>query len=175
MISITDEITSFLYKINKIEEWRKNTALTEILFSHLPYFTEQIEMNHTKPPLVIFDIDDTLMDTGRFSKKHFPLLDGFEPTITLYNYLQDLGYHLVILTARNENRRDVTEENLKRINIKNYDELIMRNDSSEPFGAYKLKQRKNLSKNYTIVANIGDQISDFEGGYNGKIIKVPTF
>ena len=174
MLSITDRITSFFFKMNKVDEWKKNSALTELLFSHLTYFTEQIEMNHPNPPVVIFDIDDTLLDTGKFSKS-FPLMDGFEPTITLYNYLLDLGYHLIILTARREERRHATEANLKKLKIKNYDELIMRKDSNESFGKFKLRERKNLSKNYTIIANIGDQFSDFEGGYNGKIIKVPTF
>ena len=176
MISISDKITSFFHKIHKFNEWKKNSAITEVLFIELPYFTQQIEKAYTKPPLIIFDIDDTLLDTEKFSK-NFPLFDGIDPAVTLYNYLLDLGYHIVILTARKEDRRETTIYNLNRIKVKNYDELIMRKetDLGVSFAKYKLQERIKLSRNYTIVANIGDQMSDFEGGYNGKIIKIPTF
>jgi len=174
--SITDKITSFLNRIYKIDEWIKNSEISEILFSHLSYLNQKIKENHKYPSLIIFDIDDTLLDTSKFSK-NFPMFDGLDPTITFYQYVMDLGYHVVLLTARKEDRRNATIRNLDRLGIKGYDDLIFRKDEDLgiSFGKYKLKERKNLSKNYTIIANIGDQISDFEGGYNGKIIKIPNF
>jgi hypothetical protein len=37
---------------------------------------------------------------------------------------------------------------------------------------YKLAERKKLATSYEIVANVGDRMSDFYGGYNGKIVKI---
>jgi predicted secreted acid phosphatase len=119
--------------------------------------------------LIIFDIDDTLLDFYSFKK--FPMLDGIDPTITFYKYVQELGFHVVLLTGRKEDKRELTIENLNRVKVKGYDELIMR-PGNESIPKYKLKQRIRLSKKYTIIANIGDQLTDFEGGYNGKIIKL---
>jgi predicted secreted acid phosphatase len=121
-------------------------------------------------------VDDTLLDCGKISKR-FPLFDSLQPTVEFYRYVKDLGYRTVILTARNESRRETTIKNLQHIKITDYDDIIFRtkNDIDYSFAKYKLNQRKNLAKKYTIIANIGDQLSDFEGGYNGKIIKIPNY
>lgn len=176
MVSLSDRILSFLHKIHKLDEWMKNISISEILYSYLPYINSEIKKNHTNPPLIIFDVDDTLVDTSKFSRK-FPLLEGLEPTITFYQYVKELGYHTVILTARTIERKDITIQNLQRLKIKDYDDIIFRtkDDTKHSFGKYKLIQRKKLAKKYTIVANVGDQVWDFEGGYNGKIIKIPNF
>ena len=174
MFALSDKITSFINKIHRNEEWMKNLSITEVLFSHLSYINNEIEKSYSKPPLIIFDIDNTLFDAGKFSKR-FPLLEAIEPTLTFYQYVKDLGYHIVLLTGRKKDRREFTIENLNRIKVKTYDDIIFRQNDDLSISKYKLNQRKNLAQKYTIVANIGDQITDFEGGYNGKIIKLPNF
>jgi len=152
----------------------KDTSISKILLSHIPYIEEEIKKNHRKPPLIIFDIDDTLLDTSKISKK-FPLFDGLYPTILFYNYVKNLGYHTLILTTRPESKRNITIENLNRLKVKNYDDIIFRTNDDISFAKHKFKNRKKLSEKYTIIANVGDQHSDFDGGYNGKIIIIPTF
>jgi hypothetical protein len=82
----------------------------------------------------------------------------------------------VILTARNEMKREITIKNLERYKVNEYDEIIFRSTKDFPFsfGKYKLHQRKKLSEKYTIIANVGDQSTDFEGGFNGKVIQIPN-
>jgi predicted secreted acid phosphatase len=176
MGTFSDRILSLLHKIHNLDEWIKNTSIDEVLDSYYSYFDNEIKKTYKKPPVIIFDIDNTLLDTSKISRK-FPLFDGLEPTISFYNHVKDLGYHTVILTGRPIERKDLTISNLQRLKIKDYDDIIFRtkDDAKYSFGKYKLNQRKKISKNYTIIANIGDQITDFEGGYNGKIIKIPTF
>jgi predicted secreted acid phosphatase len=175
-MTFTDKVINFLHNIYKLEETIKFSSISEVLTSFIPYIEEEIKKEHNKPPLIIFDIDDTLLDTSKLSKR-FPLLDGLDPTITFYQFVKDIGYHTILLTARDESKRDITIQNLNRLKINHYDDIIFRTnqDTKYSFGKYKLKQRKRLSKNYTIIANLGDQPTDFEGGYNGKIIKIPTF
>jgi predicted secreted acid phosphatase len=176
MVTLSNKILYLLHKIHKIDEWIKTSSLNEILYSYIHYINQEIKKTYTKPPLIIFDVDDTLLDTSKITKK-FPLFEGLDPTITFYHYVKELGYHTIILTARYETRKSITISNLNRLNIKNYDDIIFRTkeDLNYSYGKYKLNQRKKLSQNYTIIANVGDQITDFEGGYNGKIIKIPNF
>lgn len=170
-MSVSEEV---LYYLHKMDTSVKDTSISEILLSYIPYIEEEIKKNHRKPPLIIFDIDDTLLDTSKISKK-FPLFDGLYPTILFYDYVKNLGYHTVILTARPESKRDITIQNLNRLKVKDYDDIIFRTNDDTSFGKYKYKNRKKLSEKYTIIANLGDQHTDFEGGYNGKIIRIPTF
>ena len=168
MGSFSDKLLSFLNKIHKLDECIKNTSINEVLYSYLPYVNMEIKKSHTKPPVIIFDVDNTLLDTSKISRR-FPLFDGLQPTITFYNYVKDLGYRIIILTGRPIERKDTTISNLHRLKIKDYDDIIFRtkDDTKDSFATYKLNQRKKLSQNYTIIANIGDKVSDFEGGYNG--------
>ena len=158
-----------------MDEWIKNSTISEVLLNYIPYIDKEIKNKHTKPPLIIFDVDDTLLDTSKISKK-FPLLDGLDPTITFYHHVKNMGYHTVILTARKDYMKDTTIRNLERYQIDDYDHIIFRkeDDKYHSFGKYKLQQRKKLAQNYTIIANVGDKVTDFQGGYNGKIIKIPT-
>lgn len=172
----TENTLKYLYNMYKLEETIKFSSISEVLTSYIPYVEDAIKREHEKHPLIIFDVDDTLLDTSKLSKR-FPLFDGLDPTITFYQFVKDIGYHTIILTARDESKRDITIQNLNRLKIMDYNDIIFRTnqDTKYSFGKYKLKQRKRLSKNYTIIANLGDQPTDFEGGYNGQIIKIPTF
>jgi len=176
MTSIINRILNHLHKIHLLDEWIKNSTLNTLLLSYSEYIDKQIKKSYSKPPLIIFDIDDTLLDTSKISK-NFPLFDPFNPTLTFYQYVKESGYHTVILTARNESMKDITIRNLNKFKILDYDEIIFRThkDIKDSFGKYKMKQRKRLSEKYTIIANVGDNLTDFQGGFNGKIIKIPNF
>jgi predicted secreted acid phosphatase len=162
--------SNILYSLHKIDDCIKIPSISTIFPSIIPYVDNEITKAHTKPPLIIFDVDDTLLDTSRISKK-FPLFDGVIPIINFYQYVKDIGYHTVILTARPESKRDITIQNLNRLKIKDYDDIIFRTNQDTK---YKFNQREKLSKNYTIIANIGSQYTDFTGDYNGKIINIQT-
>jgi predicted secreted acid phosphatase len=107
-------------------------------------------------------VDGTLIDS------HSPIT----PTITFYQSIVNMGYHTVILTARSEQNKDTTIDLLNRYGIKGYDYLFLRPDKEKELVKFKMNIRKQLATSYDIVANVGDRIFDFEGGYNGKIIHV---
>lgn len=174
-MTFTDKILYFLHNMYNLEQQEKISSISEVVLYYIPYLEEEIKKSHPTPPLILFDVDDTLLDTSKISKK-FPLFDGIEPSISFYQYVKNLGYHTIVLSARNENKRDITIQNLERLKIKDYDEIILRSKEDIPFsfGQYKLNQRKKLDEKYTIIANVGDQPTDFEGGYNGKVIRIPT-
>lgn len=164
MLSLS--ISNFIHKYI-LDDLYKNVLISETLQPYLVYLKKQIKKPHTNTPLVIFDIDGTLID--------FFLQQPIEPTIDFYQNVVKMGYHTVLLTARSMNRESETIELIHRYGIKNYDEIIFRQPAQEQdFGSYKLKQRKKLATKYEIVANVGDSMSDFYGGWNGKIIKIPS-
>jgi phosphoglycolate phosphatase-like HAD superfamily hydrolase len=116
----------------------------------------------TKPPLVIFDVDGTLVDS----------LSPISPTISFYHNVINMGYHTVILTSRSEQNKEKTIDLLDRFGVKGYDYLIFRPDTEKETTKFKTNIRKLLATSYDIVANVGDRMFDFEGGYNGKIIHI---
>jgi predicted secreted acid phosphatase len=176
MYAWTDKLSCFFNRIHKIEEWITISQITKLLFSYVDFLKEESKKTFEKPPVIIFDLDNTLLNSDKLNK--FPILEGIEPTITFYNFVKDLGFHTIIITGRKEELRERTVNNLNRAKIINYEDLIMRKKDEEgkeiTISKFKCLQRKILSKEYTIIANVGDQLSDFEGGYNGKIIKVPN-
>lgn len=170
MFALTEKLNCFLHRIHPLQGWIKKYELNGILFSYVNYFSECSEKKYDKPPLVIFDIDNTLLDATSFYK--YPILQGIDPCIAFYKYIKQLGFPIVLLTGRKEEKRDITVKNLKKVHIEDYENLIMRENNLDNITNYKLKQRILLSQKYTIIANIGDQITDFQGGFNGKIIHI---
>jgi predicted secreted acid phosphatase len=113
---------------------------------------------------VIFDIDDTLV--------RYHTQTPNSEVVKFYHQVANLGYHIVILTARLQFLESITIDQLEYFGLNDYDKIIFRRMQESDYGKYKLVQRKKLAKIYDIVANVGDMDHDFFGGYNGMIIQV---
>lgn len=150
--------------------------IQSILDLHKPYFVNYISSSD-KPKMVIFDIDDTLLSTVGMNDTCFVTLPRLKPVVEFYYFLKKLGYRIVLITARQQSVDTITKKNLMSEGIVGYDQLFSRStiDNYIPIGLYKMNKRKYLSDRYDIVGNIGDQVTDFFGGYNGKSIKLPNF
>lgn len=166
--------------------------VTEICNKVQKYLNER---QLTPNDLVIFDIDDTIFSTYPFYEqrdfsrfKHpadlsLTVLPPIQPIIDLYFYILTLGINVILMTGRYEMFREHTVNELTKYNIlaktpynNGYLTLIMReNENKEPGSSFKYRHRKSLSRNYQIVANVGDQDSDFYGGHNGYIVKLPNY
>jgi predicted secreted acid phosphatase len=99
------------------------------------------------------------------------------PTLQLYNYAKQNDVAVFFVTGRPEWMRHSTIKNLNNAGYKNWDGLILKSDQfkGKPAEEYKTVIRKQLTdKGYTIVVNVGDQESDFEGGYSEKNYKLPN-
>ncbi|MDB6167869.1 MAG: acid phosphatase [Verrucomicrobia bacterium] len=138
---------------------------------------------------IVFDLDETLFS-------NLPLIrgqdfaynavtwnawvaDGKAPAIPavrdLYLRARALKVEIIFITGRHERHRAGTEKNLRAIGCGDYTRLILKPDgSSETTGAFKLAARRRLeSEGHVIIANIGDQDSDLEGGVAERGFKLP--
>jgi hypothetical protein len=74
--------------------------------------------------------------------------------------------------------RIVTEWNLHRVGYEGWQQLYMRPHATrgKPVSVYKTQARADIEdrQHYTIIANVGDQISDLVGAHAQKCFKVPN-
>jgi hypothetical protein len=113
--------------------------------------------------LVVFDIDNTLIDT-----EHQPI----NAVIELYAFAQSIGLMCAIVTARPETteNRDVTVAMLHTHKISGWESLYMIPShytiSAEGVSIYKREARDDLESRHRILANIGDMWHD--------IVRIPV-
>lgn len=153
-------------------------------------------------PAVVFDVDDTLLsnwqviradDFGRVIPgpctdlpsgpcgwREWDLL-GIAPalpqSLEIYQKAQELGASIFLITGRDEGQRDATQRNLEAAGYTGYTALIMPAQGAHYDSAadFKGPQREAIeAQGYTIVANIGDQPSDLEGGHALETFKLPN-
>ena len=141
---------------------------------------------------VIFDVDDTALSNYEISKK----LDfGYDYTIVqdwvmsaklpaikqtkgFFDFLKSKNIKRIFLTSRNFDEYDATYKNLVDQGYTGFDTLIVRSKSDKDLGSQKFKtrERENLTKaGYEIIATVGDQWTDLNGGFSGIKIKVPNY
>lgn len=112
-------------------------------------------MNNQLPKAVMFDIDDTLIET--FSGKRI------EKTYKIYEYMKNAGYKIIIVTARPAFNANVrwTKYQLFQHGI-SYDELVFA--SAQDKGYYK------RTSGYHFILSVGDQDTDLtDSNYSIKI------
>lgn len=145
-----------------------------------------------KNSAVVFDIDETALA----NYPHIKELDfgsvyslwnewtnsgkakAIPQTKKLYDWLVSKGVRIFFITGRYAEYYDATRKNLINAGYTKFDTLICRN--KEEYGKnaveYKSFHRAEIEKKgITIIANIGDQWSDLNGGNSGLIIKLPNY
>lgn len=118
------------------------------------------ELEDYENPAVVFDIDDTLIDSR--THKVIPSM------LVLYNRVKRLGIPIFLITARDPSSRSYTVNQLRSVGVTGYKELFMvPNHEFHIKGKSKAKIRKKiLSMGYTVFLNIGDDPTDFvDGGF----------
>ncbi|MCW2562026.1 MAG: putative secreted acid phosphatase [Mycobacterium sp.] len=159
------------------------------------------EAQRVNRPAVVFDIDETALsnweaikanDFGRvFDGPCDRLPEGpcgwrawdlraqstvIQPTMDIFTAARDHGAAVFFITGRDEAQRAATERNLQAVGYTGYTKLIM-----EPPGAhyvsaadFKAPQRAQIQQQgYTIIANVGDQPSDLDGGFSERTYLLP--
>lgn len=138
---------------------------------------------------VVFDLDETLLSNLPHMRAmdfgYVPELwnawvakadaEPLAPVVEVYRVARRAGIAVFFITGRRESDRPGTEKNLRAIGCGDYRELIMKPDAARgTTGEFKIMERKRLvEEGYAIVANIGDQESDFTGGYAERTFKLP--
>jgi len=100
-----------------------------------------------------------------------------KPVRSLFKRAKQLNVKVFFITARPEGIRDGTLTNLRAAGYDGKYELILQpsdytQDSKVP---YKSGARKQIQKRgFHIIANVGDQQSDLQGGYSERTYKLPN-
>ncbi len=102
--------------------------------------------------------------------------EAIEPARKLFKVAKDNGVAVIFITGRPDSQRDATIINLDHVGYDGWTELRTRPDRDEgTVQNYKTKERiKVEDEGYTIIADVGDQMSDIDGGHSGCPFKVPN-
>ncbi len=139
---------------------------------------------------VVFDLDETLLaNAAEMMERDFSYdpaawdawvaaasAPALEPVRGIYQHARSTGVAVIIITGRPERQRAATERNLRAIGCADYAALVCApDDGKTAIGAFKLEERRRLAQQgYVIIANIGDQQSDFFGGGAERDFKLPN-
>jgi len=140
--------------------------------------TEQKDNFENKPPAIILDIDETVLNNVPFQARS--IMDGQSyPTGWLdwmleessdavagvsdfLEYSQSKGVKIFYVTNRIALAEDATRNNLKKLGLPldtDRDVLLMKNENG--WTSDKVSRRKLVAKDYRILLLIGDQLGDF--------------
>jgi acid phosphatase len=103
--------------------------------------------------------------------------EAIAPALALFKAAKASGVAVIFITGRPDKQRDATIINLDHAGFDGWTELRTRpdRDNFPNVQAYKMAERiKVEAEGYTIIANVGDQISDIEGEHGGCTFKVPN-
>ena len=152
-------------------------------------------------PALVLDIDETALsnweilkldDFGRPIPGPCPVpLDGpcgwaawdqlgrdpaIGPTLHLFQQARTLQVTVFFITGRPESQRAATEQNLTKAGYSGYQKLYMVPNGSHFDSAAKFKAPVRVEieqAGYRIIANVGDQPSDLQGGHAEKRFLLP--
>jgi acid phosphatase len=100
-----------------------------------------------------------------------------KPALDLFNAAKAKGVAVVFITGRRDRERQATLWNLDRAGYEGWAKLVTRpdDDAHPTVEAYKTEERRKLAEaGYTIIATVGDQQSDLDGGFAECTFKVPN-
>ena len=178
---------------NEIHRWVDSgqyRAECEQVGSQARAYLDQNVAGHSKPAMVL-DIDET-------SLSNYPLMDsedfGYNPegfdawiqkaqtppiasTVELYHFAKSKHVACFFITGRVEKDRAATEKDLRHAGYADWDGLFLKPTDYKEHSIVPFKSgvRKQLSEQgYQILVNMGDQMSDLEGGYSESVFKLPN-
>ncbi|KAD5961475.1 hypothetical protein E3N88_12948 [Mikania micrantha] len=155
----------------------------EMVSKQSEIYAKSLELRGDGMDAWIFDIDETLISNLPYYSDHGYGLEAFnnaqfdkwilegvapaiKPSLKLYEEVLRLGFKIMLLTGRYEDKRNVTITNLTHAGYHKWDKLILRgeNDTEKSAIAFKSEKRKELTEEgYRILGNSGDQWSDLAG------------
>jgi acid phosphatase len=142
-------------------------------------------------PAMVFDIDETTLTNWQTMKDtDFGWVEpiwnewvkkaqapAIEPSLALFRTAREKGVTCFFVTGRRSDQRAETEQNLQAVGYVGYQGVFCRplDDKRPSMASYKTDCRRRLwEQGWHIVANIGDQFSDLEGGYADRTFKLPN-
>ncbi|KAI3720868.1 hypothetical protein L2E82_31866 [Cichorium intybus] len=146
-------------------------------------YAKSLELGDDGMDAWVFDVDETLLSNLPYYSDHGFGLEVFDcaqfdrwvvegvapvikPSLKLYEEVSSLGFKIMLLTGRSEDKRNATATNLINAGIDEWDKLILRSESDQGKSAvaFKSEKRKEITdEGYRIIGNYGDQWSDLVG------------
>lgn len=139
---------------------------------------------------IVFDIDETtLSNLSHMRERDFGYVPAewnawvaearapvIEPVRRIYRAARTHGVAVIFLTGRKESDRPGTEKNLRTDGFTDYLAIHFKpSDPPQSTESFKTAMRKKYTEEgWTIIANIGDQWSDLNGGYAERGFKLPN-
>lgn len=136
--------------------------------------------NSTQPLAIVTDIDETVLDNSPNAVHQALQGKDFEPAAwynwtgkaacdtiagapAFFKYAASKGVTVFYVTNRDEQEREATLKNLNRYGFPyaDNDHLLLKQTASD-----KEPRRLSISKNYSVVMLIGDNLSDFSAVFN---------
>jgi predicted secreted acid phosphatase len=102
--------------------------------------------------------------------------DPIKPVLALARLARERGVAVFFLTGRPERLREATERNLKGAGYE-WTGVLLKPDALNTQSAVEFKapeRKKLMDQGYTIIVNMGDQMSDLEGGFAERTYKLPN-
>jgi len=99
------------------------------------------------------------------------------PALDLFNAAKAKGVAVIFITGRRDRERQATLWNLDRAGYEGWAKLVTRSDDDAhaTVQAFKTEERRKLAEaGYTIIATVGDQQGDLDGGFAECTFKVPN-
>ena len=102
--------------------------------------------------------------------------EPIKPVLALVRLARERGVAVFFLTGRPERLRAATEANLRAVGYEWTGVLLKPDDlTTKSAVEFKAPERKKLQdQGYTIIVNIGDQMSDLDGGFAERTYKLPN-
>jgi acid phosphatase len=102
--------------------------------------------------------------------------EPIRPVLALVRLARERGVAVFFLTGRPERLRAATEANLRAAGYEWTGLLLKPDDLTTKSAAdFKAPERKKLQdQGYTVIVNIGDQMSDLDGGFAERTYKLPN-
>lgn len=102
--------------------------------------------------------------------------EPIKPVLALVRLARERGVAVFFLTGRPERLRAPTEANLRAAGYE-WNGLLLKPDdlTTKSAAEFKAPERKKLQEQgYTVIVNIGDQMSDLDGGFAERTYKLPN-
>lgn len=174
-----------------------NKTIEKAVNAATKYLSQQAQFSISKHIAIVLDVDETSLSNKVWIEKNLltsPLQEGvgtesfseWKETgkdtaifqlLSIYQLAQDKGINVFFISERPESMREITELNLIKQGYNQHHKLILMSDEDKEHSIshYKTSARRKISQEgYKILANIGDQKSDLEGGYSDRSYKLPN-
>jgi 5'-nucleotidase (lipoprotein e(P4) family) len=168
-----------------LARYRLDEALADKNWTAAP--SEQKGDYANLPPAIIFDVDETVLDNSKYQVWMMKADQSFSTktwnqfceaqistlvpgALEFARYADSKGVKLFYVTNRGVETKEATKQNMQKLGFPmggNVDVFMFQNEKKE-WGSAKSTRRAEITKDYRVVLNVGDNFGDFDDRYRGS-------